>query len=281
MRKILLFILITAFLTCLTGCSTQQVNLSEEYAIGDTGNNGFMTKDGYYFTKDSENEEGILLYYFDYDSGKTVPVCDKAECDHWAVNPASGKKVTCNAQICTYTDFVVYGNKIYYVDHEERKLCLRRRNTDGNQDEKVTVLDASELGGRMWFYGNHAFVMASTDVSQSFDPETRESEKSSMRLFAINLQNGKTEILAECSLTAATYYAFCIYQMENGQVYFRNLEEDKWYVYDTQNESLKEQTEISDHVLVGKCGEYADIYEMYAYETFDDASGCRSIMQLN
>ena len=53
----------------------------------------------------------------------------------------------------TYTDFLVYKDKIYYMDHEEMDLCLRRRGMDGNDDEKVAVLDASEIGGGCGFTG--------------------------------------------------------------------------------------------------------------------------------
>lgn len=112
------------------------------------------------------------------------------------------------------------------MDHEELDLCLRRRGMDGNDDEKVAVLDASEIGGRMWFYRDHAFIMAITDVSSTFDPETRESEKSVIRLFLVDLDSGETEILAESSLTEAINYAFQVYQIGDGKVYYYYLEED-------------------------------------------------------
>ena len=55
------------------------------------------------------------------------------------------------------------------MDHEELDLCLRRRGMDGNDDEKVAVLDASEIGWRMGFCASCNLEI--TDV-QTFDPET-------------------------------------------------------------------------------------------------------------
>lgn len=222
-----------------------------------------------------------MLYYHDFATGKSVPVCDRTECDHQAVDPDSGTSATCNAQIKTYNTVAVYQDKIYYVEQAERYLSLRRRDTDGNNDEKVADLDAAQMGGRMWFYRDRAFLMASTDVSGSFDAETRKSDKSRMRLFVINLTNGKTEILAESSLIAAVNYAFNVYRMEDGKAYYYDLERDKWYVYDIDSGTRTEQDEIRKHAKYGSLGEYVDMYGDYCYELFTDDSGNSRIMRLD
>ena len=283
MKKIIVFSMVSLFMVLWgSGCSNNHADQTDEYAVWKREYRGFMTKDGYYYTRDAENDaNGILLWYFDFASGNTVPVCDKAECSHQAVDLSQGESPVCNAQIPTYTDFLVYKDKIYYMDHEEMDLCLRRRGMDGNDDEKVAVLDASEIGGRMWFYRDHAFIMAITDVSSTFDPETRESEKSVIRLFLVDLDSGETEILAESSLTEAINYAFQVYQIEDGKVYYYYLEEDKWYVYDLDTESLEVQEEIPPRAKYGKYGEYIDLSGQYCYEVFEDESGKRDLMRMN
>ncbi len=280
MKKLFLIILAVCCLF-MPGCGRQKSDQTEGYAVWESGGGGYLTSDGYYFTRDSENDAaGILLYYYDRSSGVTVPVCDKAECSHQAVDLSSGEQPVCNAQICTYTDFLVYEDKIYYMSGQDMNLVLRSRDTDGNHDKKVAVLEASELGGRMWFYRDCAFVMASTDVSQSFDPETRESEQSVMRLFVIDLDSGETEILAESSLTEAVNYAFNIYRMTEGEVCFYDLEKDEWFVYDTEKKKLELQ-EVQANARYGEYGEYVDIYGDFCYDIFTDASGNGSIMRLD
>ena len=278
-RKRFCILLVITTMLFAAGCGHDRTD-DEEYV---TWNNtrGCLTENGYFYTADSADGVGILLYYYDFSSGYSVPVCDKAECSHQAVDLSAGKDATCNAQIDTYGEFVVYQDSIYYISFGERKLLLRRRDVDGNNDENVTSLDAAYLGGRMWFYRDMAFIMASTGVSNSFDPQTKASDASVMRLFAVDLKTGKTEIVAESSMTAAVDYAFNIYQMKDGKVFFYDLEKDGWFVYDTETGQTEEQMNIGKNSRMGETGEYYDLYDHYCYSVFEDGKGHKNIMRLD
>lgn len=276
--KIIFGTLTVIGLVLLSSCMEKEE--SGEYAVWRDNDRGCFTDDGYYFVMEDENGLGNLLYYFDMESGNTVPVCDKAECTHRAVDLSTGESASCNAQIES-DEIVAYRDKIYYFSGKDMKLCLRRRDKDGNQDEKVAEIDASYKGGRMWIYQERAFVMAYTSVSRSFDPESRESDDSVMKLFAVNLNNGKTDVLAESSLISAVNYAFQIYKMEDGKVYFYNLETDKWFIYDIESAVLQEQDNTKPGMKYGNAGEYVDICGKYCYDIFKDNDGIMKIMRLD
>lgn len=274
-RNILIFIVILFCFGGLVGCNADKKENADEYAIW-MGTDDYLTEEGYYFTQDAANGNGIMLWYFDIVSGITVPVCDKAECAHQAVGLFSGESPSCNAQIEDY-EIVVYKDQVYYLSGEDMKIVLRRRDKDGNNDEKVAAIDAPYMGERIWFYRDHAFIMAATGVSQSFDPETKESDDSVMRLFDADLKSGQTKILAESSLTERTNSAFTVYEMKDGKVSFYDLEKDKWYTYDVENEGLEEQKEIRERAIYGSAGEYWDIWENYGYTFWEDGLGNSSI----
>ena len=94
MKKIIVFSMVSLFMVLwVSGCSNNHADQTDEYAVWKREYRGFMTEDGYYYTRDAENDaNGILLWYFDFVSGNTVPVCDKAECSHQAVDLSQGGK---------------------------------------------------------------------------------------------------------------------------------------------------------------------------------------------
>ncbi|MCD8300565.1 MAG: hypothetical protein LUC41_05265 [Clostridiales bacterium] len=270
--KITIPALAALLLLGLAGCGREEASSAgkdsssaEECVAWETGSNYFFTEDGCYFIEIPEGSYQMLLYYFDPESGVSVPVCDKADCDH---NP-NGDTITCNAQIESVDGetFVVYRDKVYYIADGDRNLILRCRDTDGNNDTQVAVIDAPYMGQRMWFYRNKALIMATTDVSGSFDPETGESDDAVLCLFAVDLDSGNVETVAESSLTAAVLYAFQVYDMSDGQMSYYDLEKDKWYSYDVEDGSLTE-LDMPEGAKYGTSGEYLDIYGDYCYSCF-------------
>lgn len=63
----------------------------------------------------------------------------------------------------------------------------------GTDEKTEAELDAQYFGTDAWVYGNYIFVAAYTDVSDSFDAETKESDSSKSILFAINLDNDEVK----------------------------------------------------------------------------------------
>lgn len=282
MKKIIIGIVGIVISCVLFGCDSRETDSSEEYARWNQNAYGYLTEDGYFFTSDSSNSvSGVMLYYFDRTSGKCVPVCDKAECDHRAVDMSKNNTPTCNAQFYTYDEFVVYKDKIFYIYGEDKNLCLRKRDTDGNNDAEVAKLNASQMGGQMWFYRDYAFLLTLTDVSGTFDPESRESDESVIRFYCVDLKTGETKILGESSMISAVNYAFNIYQMEKGKVCYYDLEGDSWYVFDTENAEVEKQTAMPKRANYGEVGEYIDLYRQYCYGCFEKPSEETTIMRLD
>ena len=279
-RNTILTIIAMLCILLMGGCNADKTDQSEEQVIYQGGGGGALTDEGWYFTRDTDDGQGIMLWFFDMASGNTVLVCDKAECAHQAVDISRGENISCNAQIENY-DIIAYKDKIYYLTDDYMKLVLRRRNKDGNNDEKVATIDASIMGRRMWFYRDKVFFMASTEVSRSFDPETRESDNSIMRLFAVDLNSGETEIIAESSMAEAQVYAFNVYQMKDGIASFYDLEKDKWYTYEMESGKVEEQLGIRAKAKYGTVGEYLDICGQYCYDCFQDSSGNMKLMRMD
>ncbi len=260
MKRIIIIIAACMLLSSLAGCgNTMKEN--EEFAAwtSNLSGKGFLTEQGYYFVRDDAGYS--MLYYFDIETGKTVPVCDKAECDHRGADIFAGEEQTCNAQIVG-SEIVVYKNKIYYFDG----VTICRRDLDGNNDEKVAVLGNvydHYLGEAAWFYRDTLLITASTTTAKTFDAETRESDGSELILYAVNLTNGKVTEIAKSSLTDAIN-AFAIYKSEHGKIHFYNLELNKYFVYDLKDKTISEQ-KVKCTADLGEGGGYYEIVGDYCY----------------
>ena len=75
MKKIITFIASLLLIeSWIVGCGGIHADQTDEYAVWKREYRGFMTEDGYYYTRDAENDpNGILLWYFDF-AWNTVPV---------------------------------------------------------------------------------------------------------------------------------------------------------------------------------------------------------------
>ena len=97
-----------------------------------------FTDSGIVYTKQDENGNGDLLYYFDEKSGISVALCSKGNCDHNAVDVTTGENIECNAQIIALTLLSVYNGRIYYLseDDDSMDLAIKSRDMMGTDDKR-------------------------------------------------------------------------------------------------------------------------------------------------
>lgn len=263
-KKILLGIIcLSVFLLCSCGGEGSEETDYSSWKGEMIGS--YLAEDGYYFTVEDDQSGGKLLYYYDIESEITVPLCDKAECGHQAVDLGNGEEPQCNAQI-EEECFLEYHDRIYYITFSDMKMVLRARDKDGNNDEKVAVLDAAYLGDRAWAYCDVFFVTGSTSVSGSFQADTHESDDSVLKLFAVDLKTGKVDEVSESPLTESVM-AFEIYRFEEENVYMYDLFRQEWQVYNLKTKELSEQENIPDtlkHITVSSGSKDEVVYTHFA-----------------
>lgn len=236
MGKKLWGIVAVVFASALIGGCGGTKNSGEEVAISNF-DQSFMTQEGYYFI----DEEG-MLHFFDKKSGKTVIVCDRADCDHQPGEYAGASE--CNAELYA-EEMAVYGDKIYYISMSDtiNELEVRCRDKDGNNDGKIASVEGQYTRDSAWFYENTVMFTAEVIYPESFDAETKQSSKDSvMRLYAVDLSTGKAQIVKESSLTEHDQ-ALYVHKAEDGKFYFYDWEEGNFYTYSIETGSL-EQREV-------------------------------------
>ena len=248
MKRILLALCI-CYMMFLSSCSSQESNVlseseNESVSAWYTGYSQIYLNDsGVFFLRNDPFSGGEQLYFYDYQSTAFVPLCNKPECSHKAVDVTTSKAL-CNAQICT-TAFVEYQNRIYYIGTTEMNLSLCVRDIDGENDKMIAKLDASYMGARFWIYDNTAFVTAATSVSDSFSPETHSSNQSEKILFAVDIKSGKVTELARSPL-ASSPNTFVAYHFEKGIVSFYDEFLDEWFIYNIQTQAYESDSKMNE-----------------------------------
>lgn len=262
-KKIMLTIICCIIFSFLIGCNGSDNN--EEHTVWTTNISfyGCLTDDGYYFIRTDIQPGYSMLYYFDIKTGKTVPVCDKAECSHRGVDTLSGEKQVCNAQI-TGNTFICFKDKIYYFDGS----CIYRRDLDGNNDEKVATVGKGYdhfFGNTSmaWFYRDTLLLTMEKSAAGTFDAASHTSDASQIILYSINLDNGDVEEVASSSVIP-NQFEFRIYKSEQGKIHFYQLEKDKWFVYDTESHDLNEE-HVKCTANLGEDGGYMNVLGDYCY----------------
>lgn len=276
-----LLALISSIFAFLTGCTSDPVQLSdydpEEVVICSFGN--FLTEEGFYFTDYND-----MLNYFDIRSGKTVLVCDKAECKH---EPSDFfGRASCNAQLGYFT-MAVYCDHIYYLlaGDSYNTTQLRCRDLDGNNDRLITQLQGEELNhqGNGWFYKNRFFYVTEIYPSESFNAESKESEHSTKRLNCVDLDTGKCNTIDEQSGEKGLYK---IYKAEKGNLYYYRLKDENFMVYNLENEELA----VSDTKFKGQVGYidenindllYDTVYQNYVYGLEGKLYNWKKVFKIN
>ena len=97
---------------------------------------------------------GANMYYYDMNTGITVPLCGKAECNH-----TSG---SCNAYFWDLCGFCYYNQKIYWVEWENDHYYLASMNLDGSQHERVQEMPEpfvfNEFASNMRIHRGYVYI---------------------------------------------------------------------------------------------------------------------------
>jgi hypothetical protein len=210
--SIISFILIIS--TLFSGCQTKTSDSAEadsQNYWGFVGHDMAASEKGYYFFNTSSG----MLYFYDRESGKTVPLCDKTDCNHEVGNK------DCNAFFDTLLYMVTcgiwyYNHNLYVVGYEQtnsKTACLYCIAEDGSKRTKLCELYQTESDGTgiaMNIYQGYAY----------YSPQSPSMENTTYNFYRIALEeNAKPEVI----------YSFDAYQgsygrvkATNGKVYFQS-----------------------------------------------------------
>lgn len=167
----------------------------EQYGpIAVTYDNYLFLNEALIYTKEDENGYGYILYCFDENSGSNIALCSKGNCAHEAADLTSGKEQECDAQIVMQSFLSFYNERLYYLSDNEKNgnLQIRSRDIMGTDDKTEAELDVQNYEMNAWTYGRYVFVSTYTDVSSSFDAETRQSDISTSILYVVDLEKNET-----------------------------------------------------------------------------------------
>lgn len=213
-------------ITFMSGCGLQGAQHEREYTYWNSIALGHLDENGYYFL----NNVG-MLYYFDISADITIPVCDKAECQHQHLDYNMPDTAKCNAQLdCLYNGFAVYNNKIYYYKsgNDMNRMELHSRELDGTNDKKIAVLKANSPECEGLFYEDKLLTVGMFYASESFNAETRQSEDSYLKLFLVDLKTGEVEEIDQ-STQIHNDYAYGMRKGENKKIYYYRMQDNQFY----------------------------------------------------
>lgn len=197
-----------------------------------------FTESGIIYTRED------ILYYFDADTQYSVALCSKGNCTH--------TDEECDAWIVYEKLLSVYNDRIYYIAHSDKNMnfVIKSRDMMGTDEKTEAELDAQYFGTDAWVYGNYIFVAAYTDVSDSFDAETKESDSSKSILFAINLDNDEVK-QAAVSDQIETTGVFVLNGYDGKNINIYRTFDKKSFSYDIARGILSENEKQTD-ILGGK-----------------------------
>ena len=193
-KQLLSLIILCGILTglvFLSGCTSKesQSNTSKnandiwDYSSGikpylPTWNEGVLIlSNGFYFVNSLD-----MLYFYDYKVKKSVPVCNKPDCEHRSSSNEDGsfleiigdpaaqaewgtKRTDCNAYMCGHGNLTIYKERLYFSavsnnDFMSMNRSLYSMKMDGT-DRRVEIEDyfitTTENSGGMFFFSGDKF----------------------------------------------------------------------------------------------------------------------------
>lgn len=192
MKSFCRFILFIFVIIFFSGCNNMTIS-SDDYVESQDSQYWFINKEyggmaetetGYYFLSGPASS---FLYFFDKQSGNTVPVCNKPNCLH-ADEPDDTKIATCNAYLGQNICYLnIYKNKIYYVADKWKDgdvtQALYSMLLDGTK--KQEVMEFRERLTNLQIHRGFAYY-ATTDNGTIADKES--STKTKAILYKVNIE---------------------------------------------------------------------------------------------
>ncbi len=119
----------------LSGCKKDKINIGVEAGDLDISQSYF---DGHYIAKGESGYYffgglGKYIYYFDTSSHQTIPLCNKAECEH--------NSSDCMAYVADARSYIFYyKSELYWLMEESGKYVLMKCGQDGTNHTRVAEL---------------------------------------------------------------------------------------------------------------------------------------------
>lgn len=219
----------------------------------------------YYWSFDGSNQ----LRFFDREGEVSVPVCNKAECEHNTedCNAYYPKILLDTKENDTYASPILqfYEGSIYTIGCDSQKnICLYQISADGSERKKVVNLYRVDFLGdtwespTVWLHKGYVYYVDVRERKQKLAKKKLKSNAEEEIVF--QTENDRSEIYRIKSYDNSIYFQVAEYTEDETK---GNL-----YCYDTQKEHtdiIKEKV-IAPYGVIGKKVYYASTTGNYCYD---------------
>ena len=210
--KILRIIITVGLVVLMTACGqnanepTAQIDFGDMFVKSDSlGYDGRLydqllfsveTENGVYFMDNSE-----MIHFYDFDSGKSVLVCNKPECRHdrWGLDTPEAER--CNAHLgytCIFHQGFVYDGSLYIItaDMEQRGRVIRS-DLDRSNQEVIAEFETTWFGN-FYVRENIVYFSGAMPVYETGEYGVTEFPKKTVFwLYGVDLRTGQVMELTE------------------------------------------------------------------------------------
>lgn len=88
-----------------------------------------------------------MIYYTDLQSGTSIPLCTKSDCNHNNTEEC----MACFSSDCDLKSLYCYDGKMYVIGYTQKKIRVYRSNLDGSEHELITEYELAQ-DQIHWFY---------------------------------------------------------------------------------------------------------------------------------
>ena len=187
-------------LSSVTGCNKDKEVTGNQYVFGQDDQSSMFynqiqcdleqaeSEKGYYFIKNQ------YIYFFDKDTKKVVPLCNKSDCLH--DEETIEKRVNCNAYIpksIDTTDIVYYNHCVYYIVDGSDTKKLTEQLVEVSEDGSAKEVIASISGGKIQNWQIHRGYIYYTINQYERDEDTGEEISCKTKIYQLKLHENVDE----------------------------------------------------------------------------------------
>lgn len=280
---------------------------------GDTSNVAY-TREGYYYLQQLEMTEGMMLYYYDWESGQSVPVCSKSNCNH----KGEGCDGYFDGAEYPLTRLCYNQGNLYAVKQDGDYFGIYKISEDGAVREKSCTLMRQYVEEQVYDDGttttSYHYPTVQIHRGYVYFTDCYPGCKS-CGLYRVKLDSQEEpEVLFTLSENSPHIYSltaygrYVLFKMGNfddsyvnfsGGLYVYDTQEgtistigeglfsgscilnQSLYYYDSQNNILKQDLETSQVILFYENAQEQDVYDNYNYEKKLFSYGSKLVFSFN
>ncbi len=183
----------------LVGCNKNQTFEKYEFSLINDTSIGTEDPDGYYYTKEG------LLYYYDFDSKKSVVVCNKPGCDHAPYSSSTDEDKLCHAAI-DYNSFLVVNNDYIYVIEPDTSSGLNHESVIvKSKKDRTDRKEVAKFKGNVYnviaqVYESIYFTAGEPEMESESDGSSTMTQRNTSYIYEYNLNEDRLKTIDHTEL---------------------------------------------------------------------------------